>query len=109
LDSLIENLKDKACIRNKSSLGNRIFYDNKTRGVLAKNNEKNKKNKKAKYSYYLQENPRYDVFYVLRRISKSERYRSRGKQRMLQNRNRRSLRRNRMSTSIQIIIIDILL
>jgi hypothetical protein len=62
LDSLIKDLKDKACTRKKLSLGNRIFYKNKTRGVLAKNNKKNKKNKKAKYPYYLQENPRYDLF-----------------------------------------------
>jgi hypothetical protein len=57
LDSLIENLKDKAYTKKKSSLGKRIFYENKTQGVLAKNNKKNKKNKKAKYSYYLQKKP----------------------------------------------------
>jgi hypothetical protein len=62
LDNLIEDLKDKTCIRKKSSLGNRIFYENKTRGVFAKNNKKNKKNKKAKYPYCLQENPRYNPF-----------------------------------------------
>jgi hypothetical protein len=59
---LIENFKDKAYTRKKLFLGNRIFYENKTRGVLAKNNNKNKKNKKTKYFYYLQENPRYDPF-----------------------------------------------
>jgi hypothetical protein len=57
---LIEDLKDKTCIKKKLSLSNRIFYENKTRGILAKNNKKNMKNKKAKYPYYLQENPRYN-------------------------------------------------
>jgi hypothetical protein len=58
---VIEDLKDKARTRKKSSLGNRIFYENKTRGVFAKNNKKDKKNKKAKYPYCLQENPRYNL------------------------------------------------
>jgi hypothetical protein len=62
LDSLIENLRDEACTRKKLSLGNRIFYENKTRGVLAKNNKKDKKNKITKCPYYLQENPRHDLF-----------------------------------------------
>jgi hypothetical protein len=61
LDSLIKNLKDKTCTKKKSSLNNKIFYENKTQGVPAKNNKKNKKNKKAKYPYYLQENPRYNL------------------------------------------------
>jgi hypothetical protein len=60
LDNLIENLKDKTCTKKKLFLGNRIFYENKTRGVFAKNNKKNKKNKKAKCPYYLQENPRHN-------------------------------------------------
>jgi hypothetical protein len=60
LDNLIENLKDKTYTKKKLSLGNRIFYENKTRGIPAKNNKKDKKNKKAKYPYYLQENPRYN-------------------------------------------------
>jgi hypothetical protein len=60
LDSLIEDLKDKAYTRKKLSLSNRIFYENKTWGVLAKDNKKNKKNKKKKYLYYLQENLRHD-------------------------------------------------
>jgi hypothetical protein len=60
LDNLIENLRDKACTRKKSSSGNRIFYENKTQGISTKNKKKNKKNKKAKYLYYLQENPRYN-------------------------------------------------
>jgi hypothetical protein len=59
---LIENLRDKTYTRKKLFLGNRIFYENKTRRVFAKNNKKNKKNKKAKYPYYLQENPRYNPF-----------------------------------------------
>jgi carboxypeptidase C (cathepsin A) len=60
LDSLIEDLKDEAYIRKKLSLGNKIFYENKTRGILAKKNKKDKKNKKAKCFYYLQENPRHN-------------------------------------------------
>jgi hypothetical protein len=60
LDSLIEDLRDKTRIKKKLSLGNKIFYENKTRGVLAKNNKKDKKNKKTKCPYCLQENPRHD-------------------------------------------------
>jgi hypothetical protein len=59
---LIENLRDKACTRKKLSSGNRIFYENKTQGVPAKNNKKDKKDKKAKYPYYLQENLKYNPF-----------------------------------------------
>jgi hypothetical protein len=62
LDSLIKNLRDKAYTRKKLFLGNRIFYENKTRGVLAKNNKKDKKNKKVKCPYCLQENPKHDPF-----------------------------------------------
>jgi hypothetical protein len=60
LDSLIKDLRDKAYTRKKLSLGNRIFYENKIRGVPAKDNKKDKKDKKAKYPYYLQENPRHN-------------------------------------------------
>jgi hypothetical protein len=60
-DNLIEDLKNKTYIKKKSSSGNKIFYENKTQGVFAKNNKKNKKNKKAKYPYYLQENPRHNL------------------------------------------------
>jgi hypothetical protein len=72
LDSLIENLKDKTCIKKKLFSGNKIFYENKTQGVFAKNNKKNKK-KKAKYPYYLQENPRYNpLIYFVTNIKKQK-------------------------------------
>jgi hypothetical protein len=63
LDNLIKTLKDKVYIKKKLFLGNRIFYKNKTQGIFIKNNKKTK-NKKIKYPYYLQENPRYNFFYI---------------------------------------------
>jgi hypothetical protein len=48
LDNLIENFKDKVYIRKKLFLGNRIFYENKTRGVLAKNSKKKQEKQEDK-------------------------------------------------------------
>jgi hypothetical protein len=114
LDNLIEDLRDNTSIRKKSSLGNKIFYKNKTREIFAKNN---KKNKKTKCPYYLQENPKHDLLYILRQISKNkknkrnqqERNKNQRKQKILQNQNQKNRRKNKKLISIQVIIINILL
>jgi hypothetical protein len=70
---LIKNLRNKACIRKKLSLSNKIFYENKTRGVLAKNNKKTRKIRKRNTLIIFKKTPNITLLYTLRQISKSER------------------------------------
>jgi hypothetical protein len=98
-------------------LDNRIKYKNKIQRILAKNNKKNKKNKKTKYPYYLQENPRYNLFiYFETNIKKQKKTKINKKKigveknnKILQNQNQRNLRKNKTLILIQVIIINVLL
>jgi hypothetical protein len=66
---LIKNLKDKTYIKKKLSLGNKIFYKNKTQWVFAKNNKKTKKTRKRNTLIVYKKT----FLYTLRQISKNER------------------------------------